>query len=543
MKSPLAPLLAFGARLTNALRHRDLGRRIAAPSVVGLRRAQQWHAVAPTLSPDRLRAIYAEVAQGSWCPDFFELAEEIEERDAHYRGVLQQRKLRAAGSPVDVLPASDDEADIALADEVRERVLERAGWHDMLLDLLDAIAKGVSCQEIVWAETGGRWTPASYHRIDPRWLVFSHDDGDTPLLLREDGGRDTMRGDPRAGGWDSMADPLAAGKFVYHRHRSKSGLPARGGLAYLAATMWLLKSTAIRDWWAYAEVFGIPVRLGKYGPNATDEDIQTLVDAIAMIASDAGAVIPDTMQVEFVQAARGGGQSDALFPAQARWCDEQVSKAVVGQTMTTEDGSSLSQAEVHADVRDDLVEDDVRQMCETLTAAIVAPWCMLNGHADPARWPRLALPPREEALDVSGVVEFVRIGGRVGQTWARERMGIPEPAEDEEILTGTPAGQTAPDDGDGEGEEDEDDEDDGTEEPPAPNVALSAAEAIDAALADGAGWDLLADDLIGPVADALAAADDAESFMRLAADLGTPERLARDLSLRLFRARVDGETG
>ena len=514
----------------------DLARRIAPPSVTGLRRAQQWRSVASWLTPERLRTIYLEVAQGTWCPDFFELAEEIEERDGHYRGVLQQRRLRAAGAPVEVLPASDDDADIELADEVREQVMEGPGWHDMLLDLLDAIGKGISCQEIVWGRHGDRWAPAAYHRIDPRWLVFSYENGETPLLLRETPGSSPGAGQAampahRGGGWDSHADPLAAGKFVYHRHRSKSGLPARGGLAYLAATMWLLKSTAIRDWWAYAEVFGIPVRVGKYGPNATDQDIQTLVDAISSLASDAGCIIPDTMQVEFVQAARGGGQADALFPTQARWCDEQVSKAVVGQTMTTDDGSSLSQAQVHADVRDDLVEDDVRQMCETVSAAIIAPYCMLNHGARRAGWPRLALPPREEALDVSAVVQLARAGAKIPEPWVRGRMGIPEAKEGEEILTGTPAGQAPP----GAGDEDDD-------AAPATNLALSAAEAIDAALEAGGGWDALADDLIGPVADALEAADDADSFIALLAEAGTPDRLGRDLAVRLFRARVDGET-
>ena len=58
----------------------------------------------------------------------------------------------------------------------------------------------------------------------------------------------------------------------------------------------------------------------------------------------------------------------------------------------------------------------------------------------------------------------------------------------------------------------------------------------------GGDWDALADDLIGPVADALAAADDAVTFMALLAEAGTPDRLARDLAIRLFGARVDGET-
>ena len=164
---------------------RGLVRRLAAPVRTGFRRAQQWQSVVASLDPARLRAIHQAVAAGSWCPDYFELAEEIEERDLHYRGVLQQRRLRGAGAPLDVVPAADAAADRRLADEVRERVMQGPGWHGMLLDLLDALGKGVSCIEVIWRQAGGRWEPAEYHRIDPRWLVWDDADGETPLLIRE----------------------------------------------------------------------------------------------------------------------------------------------------------------------------------------------------------------------------------------------------------------------------------------------------------------------------------------------------------------------
>ena len=102
---------------------RELARRVAQPTHAGWRRAQQWQSIFTGLTPARLRAIFHAVAAGSWCPDFFELAEELEERDLHYRGVLQQRKLRAAGAPIQVVPASDAAADVRIADDVREQVL------------------------------------------------------------------------------------------------------------------------------------------------------------------------------------------------------------------------------------------------------------------------------------------------------------------------------------------------------------------------------------------------------------------------------------
>jgi phage gp29-like protein len=43
-----------------------------------------------------------------------------------------------------------------------------------------------------------------------------------------------------------------------HYPRLKSGLPLRNGLARLVAVMYMLKSFTVRDWWAFAEKFGIP---------------------------------------------------------------------------------------------------------------------------------------------------------------------------------------------------------------------------------------------------------------------------------------------
>ena len=512
-----------------------LATRTARPTLVGFRRAQQWRSVITGLTPARLRTLLHAVAQGTWTPDFFELAEEMEERDLHYRGVLQQRKLKAAGAPMDVIPASDDPAEQAIADAVRDYVLAGRGAHDARIEMLDAVGKGMSCQEIVWQARDGLWVPATYHRVDQRWLVFDAADGETPYLVDERTAGASGAG--AAGRQWSNAAPLMPGKFLYHRHRSKSGLPARSGFAYAVCTMYLLKSTAAKDWWAFAEVFGLPVRVGKYGPNADDDDIQTLVDAVGMIASDAGCVIPDSMTVEFVQAARAGSSGgEGLFEAMADWCDAQVSKAVVGQTMTVEDGASLSQAQIHADIRDDIVDDDVRQVCDTLTDTLVPWFCVLNFAPRPAGWPRIAPPADEDAVDVAAVVQAVGAGLEVGQTWLRTRMGIPEPESGEPLLSGrAPGGGADPDEDD---DRDGDDDPDG-DAPPAPG-ATSLHAAADPL--DDSPWLALSGELAGPVLDALDAAADPDEFLALVLEAGAPRALARDLALACFEARIAGET-
>ena len=489
---------------------RDLVRRVAQPTPLGWRRSQQWRSVVGTLNPAQLRAILDAVARGDWCPDFFELAEQMEERDLHYRGVMQQRRLAAAGEPMDVVPASDAAADRKLADEVREQVVEGAGFHALLVNLLDALGKGVACAEVVWSRRGGRWRPASYHRIDPRWLVFG-DDGE-PMLVGGDGARQPA---PAAGGWTMPAERLEPLKFVYHAHKGKCGLDARGGLSYACVAMFLLKSVAARDWWAFGEVFGLPWRVGRYGQNATDEDIRTLQEAILALAADAGCVIPDSMAIELVSAPSGSGasSSDGLFRGRADWCDSQVSKAVVGQTMTADAGSSRAQAEVHADVRDDFIKDDVRQLCDTLSDQLVAWYCALNHAPRPAGWPRVRLPAPPEEIDLEGITSAIDAGLRVPAAWLRGRLGIPDPQPGEELVEAPAA----------------------PERPGPRNPALHAADAALAGLPAGA----IAEDLAGPVRAALAAAADADEFLLTAAAAALPDELAEDLALRRFRARVD----
>lgn len=498
---------------------RELTRRVAQPTLTGWRRAQQWASVVSALDPARLRSILRSVASGAWTPDFLELAEEIEERDLHFRGVLQQRRLAVAGAPIGVVAASDEAADVEIADDVRERVVQGAGFHDMVLDLLDALAKGLACVEVVWSAASGRWQPASYHRVDPRWLVMSDVDGSTPLLVR-DRAADVQTSARAAvgGGWSQApADPLAPGKFIVHTHRGKSGIPLRGGLAFSVASMYVLKSAAVRDWWSYSELFGIPTRIGRYGPTATDDDIRTLEDAISALASDAGCSIPEGMEIDLhMPSGSGSSSGPPMFQMMVDWVDRQVSKAVVGQTMTADDGSSRSQAEVHADVRDDIVRDDARHVCGTLSDQLVAWYCALNYPPRPAGPPRIELPQPPEAIDLPSIVQAATAGLRVPAAWLYERLGIPPPADGDEVLAGRPR----------------------------PELHAADEAAAERALAGmGRGADAVSADLADAVSEMLDGAADADEFLAAAGAAGIPETLARDMALLRFGARVDGEEG
>lgn len=400
---------------------RVLRREVAAPEMAGVRQIVGGHP-AVGLTPQRLAGLLRD-AEESNAVAYLELAEQMEEKDLHYLAVLSTRKRAVAQLEVTVEAASDDQADVAAADLVRGW-LAREELEDELFDILDSIGKGYSVTEIVWELSEKQWWPQRLEWRDPRWFEFDRVDGKT-LLLRQTG----------------PSEPLAPFKFVIHTHKAKSGLAIRGGLARPVAWAWMFKNFDVKDWVAFAERFGMPMRIGKYGPGATEADKETLLRAVADLGTDAAAIIPNSMMVEFVTA-KEGGTGTAIFKELADWLDQQVSKGVLGQTTTTDaisGGHAVS--EEHNKVRTDILRSDAKQLGGTLTRDLARPLVDLNLGPRQA-YPRIVVALRESedltAL-VGNVEKIVGMGARVEASWIRDKLGVPDPPDGAEVeLLGRP---------------------------------------------------------------------------------------------------------
>lgn len=400
-----------------------LSEELSAPSVSGIR--QVWHSsVATGLTPHRLASLLQAAAEGD-ATEYLTLAEEMEERDLHYASVLGTRKLAILGLPIRVESYSDDPLDIQMADEVRA-LLGSAEFGECLAHLVDAIGKGYAVSEMIWDRSQFPWTPRFVER-DPRWFRFDRDTGRELRLLDA---ADASNG-----------IPLPPYKFVVHTPKIRSGLPIRGGIARLAAVSYMCKAWSWRDWMAFADIYGLPMRVGTYGPNASKDDILKLISAVANLGSDAAAVVPTSTKIEFQQAVQVAGAGD-FFEKLVNWWDKQTSKGVLGQTMTADDGASMAQAYVHQDVRRDILNADGKNAANTVQRQVVAAFIALNWGADRLhRAPRVKIEiPKQE--DTAGLVDalakLVPLGLRVEQSVVRDRLGIPDPDRDSEVL-GLPA--------------------------------------------------------------------------------------------------------
>jgi phage gp29-like protein len=355
--------------------------------------------------------------------DYLTLAEEIEERDLHYRSVLGTRKLAVAGLEPVVEAHSDDARDVELADAVRELTAEHA-FGELVGDLLDALGKGYSVVELNW-RGGARWQP-SYVWRDPRFFQW---DRDTRSQLRIRDQADLVNG-----------LELPPYKFVLHVPRLKTGLPIRGGLARPAAWAYLYKAFSIKDWAAFLEVYGIPMRLGRYGEGASPDDIRKLMSAVVNLGSDAAAVIHKSMEIEFKDAVGSGRGNGSLFQAAADWWDKQLSKLILGQTATTEGTpGKLGNEQAQSDVRQDLLKADAAQLSATLQRDLVKAYIDLNfGPPPDGRYPRLKLhvpEPEDLTLLTTALKDLVPLGLRVQASDVRDKLGLPDPEDDAELLT------------------------------------------------------------------------------------------------------------
>lgn len=398
-----------------------LRRVVSQPTVSGVRSVISGHP-ASGLSPERLATILRAAEQGD-ATRYLELAEQMEEKDLHYLGVLGQRKRAVSQLEITVEAAGDDAEAQSDADFVRDWII-RESVEVELFHQLDAVGKGFSLLEIEWDMSERQWWPDRLIWVDPRFTEFDRVDGRTPLLKDEGG----------------MPQPLDPFKFVYTEILAKSGLPIRGGLAKPVAWAWMFKNFTVRDWMAFAEVYGMPLRLGKYGPEASAEEREILLCAVTNIGHDAAAIVSKSMDIDFVDGKQGNSDG-ALFSGAADWFDRQISKAVLGQTMTTDAGGSGfggNQANVQDGVREDIETADAKALAASLNRDVVQPMIALNrGQRARRKYPRLMIG-RSEAFDAEAMMPvikaFVDMGGRVGQSVIRDRIGLPDPGKDELLL-------------------------------------------------------------------------------------------------------------
>ena len=380
------------------------------------------------INPERLGAIIRAADNGS-TQEWFILAEEIEELYPHYAAALGKRKRQVVQLPITVMAADEKTPAFETHAELVRDWLRTDALDTALMDIADGIGKGFSVSEIIWQQEPGRTWPERLAYRPQRFFEFDPLDGQTIWLRSEKG-----------------FEPLLDHKFLVHRHPSKSGNIVRGGLTRMVAFLWCYASFTMKDWALFTQAYGLPIRLGKYGVAASDEDKRTLWRGVASIAGDVAAIIPDSMQIEFVSMPdKAAGRE--LYEKRMDWLDRAVSKLVLGGTagMDAIAGGHAVGRE-HRQGEDDVEKFDANLLATAINRQIIQPMIAFTFGPQPA-YPTVTIG-RPQEIPLKDVVEAVAdlgaMGFKVRAADLYERLQMTPPEDGEETVGGAPAPEPSP---------------------------------------------------------------------------------------------------
>lgn len=288
-------------------------------------------------------------------------------RDGHAGSVLRKRRQAVIAREWTVTPASEAPAD-ELAAQLLRAALKRIRFDRACQGLLTSVLTGYAVAEVMWEaaeltlEDGTRrsWiVPADIRVRNPRRFVF---DRDLKLRLLT---------------WDAPTDgiPVPDRKFLLLRFWAEENEDPYGrGLGHDLFWPVFFKRNAIALWNALIEKFGLPFVYAEYPAGTPQGDRQQLSQQLQDLARGAGLVVPQGTLIKFLEAGVGGSATGRMHGDLVDAMDAEISKIVLGETLTTEMGSVGSRAasETHDGVRGELADQDADLLSAELNNTLLA---------------------------------------------------------------------------------------------------------------------------------------------------------------------------
>lgn len=206
-----------------------------------------------------------------------------------------------------------------------------------LYNWMDALGMGFAVSEVIWdPRPEGVYIKNIINRTPRR---FQFDAVDRSLRLRN-------IANPYYG------DPLPEKKFVVHRASAKWDNPF-GDAAYQDIYwMWLFKRTVQKFWMQHLQVGASSIPIVKHPVSADPKLKAEALEIAQMIRSGAYGRIPDNFEIIWAEA-KNALQNSQGYEAFNRMVDDQITKRINGQTLTTEPSGpggsgSYAQGKIHS---------------------------------------------------------------------------------------------------------------------------------------------------------------------------------------------------
>ena len=147
------------------------------------------------------------------------------------------------------------------------------------------------------------------------------------------------------------------------------------GLYLKAATQTIPKKNALGFWDTFSEIFGMPMRIAKT-TTRDDKERAKMEKMMEGMGAALWAVVQEGTEIEVVENSRGDAYN--VYDRRIDRANSELSKLILQQTMTIEDGSSLSQSQTHLEVFKNLIEQDCDMLRDIINNRLL-PRMVLHG--------------------------------------------------------------------------------------------------------------------------------------------------------------------
>jgi phage gp29-like protein len=312
--------------------------------------------------------------------------------DDQVKSCLEQRRSAVVSREWNVLPGDAEDPRAVAAAEALKANLLRIGWDRVTEKMLRAPFYGIAIAELIWEVRDGLF---QWSQIKVRHARRFRYDAESRLRLI------TMS--------NQRGEIMPERKFwVVTAGADDDDQPYGRGLAEWLYWPTLFKRNGIRFWNIFLDKFSVPPAKGTYRAGTPREEIDKLLQSMAALANDSGIALPEGVAVEFMQIATAGIDFEKM-PA---YMDQAIAKIILSQTMTTQDGASLSQAQVHEGVKKEVVTADADLLTDSFTAQGARWFTDLNFGPDVAA--PIVTRLLEEETDTKASAETDAVLARIG---------------------------------------------------------------------------------------------------------------------------------
>lgn len=301
-------------------------------------------------------------------------------------------------------------------DQKKAKFVEEYLWNidlrNVISQMLEAIGFGYAVHEIVWntvqTDLGTLILPTAIKDRKQEWFKF---DSDSKLLLQTN---------------DGSRREMPERKFLVTRNRPTTANPY--GNAVYSRCFWPLafKKGGLKFWMLFVEKYGMPKAIGKVPPTATEKEQQDFLKMLVGLVRDAVAVIPKTGSVELLEA---GAANANPHKAIVDWADQSMSKAWLGETLTTEQtssGGTQAMATVHNDVRADLALDDAAMIESSINQLIRWIYEINWPNEKEIPWMNIILPEDLQEARLNRDIKLTQLGVKFNAQYITDIYGIDE---------------------------------------------------------------------------------------------------------------------